>query len=76
MNTEKKDIATLLELLKMETERWPHSETHEVSQSELFGRDHSLLEMWPEACRRTGVGRRKFPPEVIKLWKQRLGKAN
>ena len=76
MNTEKKDIATLIELLKMETERWPNSETHEVSQSELFGRDRSLLEMWPEACRRTGVGRRKFPPGVIELWKQRLGKAN
>jgi predicted Zn-ribbon and HTH transcriptional regulator len=59
MNTEKKDIATLIELLKMETERWPHSETHEVSQSELLRRDHSLLEMWPEACRRTGVGKRE-----------------
>ena len=76
MNTEKKDIATLIELLKMETERWPHFETHEVSQSELFRRDRSLLEMWPEACRRTGVGRREFPPGVIKLWKQRLGKTN
>jgi hypothetical protein len=74
MNIGKKDIATLIELLKMETERWPHS--HEVSQSELFRRDNSLLEMWPEACRRTGVGRREFPPGVIKLWKQRLGKAN
>ncbi|MGE5165417.1 MAG: hypothetical protein ACM3IH_15515 [Sphingobacteriales bacterium] len=76
MNTEKKDIATLIELLKMETERWPHCETHEVSQSELFRRDRCLLEMWPEACRRTGVGRREFPHGVIKLWKQRLGKAN
>jgi hypothetical protein len=76
MNTEKKDIVTLIELLKMETERWPYSETLEVSQSELFRRDHSLLEMWPEACRRTGVGRREFPAGVIKLWKQKLGKAN
>ena len=76
MNTEKKDIVTLIELLKMETERWPYSETLEVSQSELFRRDHSLLEMWPEACRRTGVGRRAFPVGVIKLWKQKLGKAN
>ena len=32
--------------------------------------------MWPEACRRTEVGRREFPPGVIKLWKQRLGRAN
>ena len=76
MNIEEKDIATLIELLKMETERWPHSETHAVSQSELFRRDRSLLEMWPEACRRTGVGKREFPPGVIKLWKKRLGEVN
>ena len=72
MNTEK-DIATLMELLKMAAERWPHSETDQVSQIELFRQDQSLLEMWPEACRRTGVGRREFPPGVIKLWKQSLG---
>jgi hypothetical protein len=76
MSTIKKDIATLIELLKMETERWPHSANREVSQSELFRRDHSLLEMWPEACRRTGTGRRKFPPGVMKIWKQSLGKAH
>jgi len=76
MNTEKNDIATLIELLKMETERWPHSETYAVSQSDLFRRDRSLLEMWPEACRRTGVGQREFPPGVIKLWKQTAGSAN
>ncbi len=76
MNTEKKDIAPLIELLKMETERWSLSETYEVSQSDLFRRDRYLLEMWPEACRRTGVGRREFPPGVIKLWKQTSGKAN
>jgi len=74
MNTDK-DVATLIELLKMAAERRPRSEA-EVSQSELFREDHSLLEMWPEACRRTGVGRREFPPEVIKLWKERLGRAN
>ena len=76
MNTEAKDIATLIELLKMETERWPHSGTHKVSQSDLFRRDCTLLEMWPEACRRTGVGQREFPPGVIKLWKQTAGNAN
>ena len=76
MNAEKNDIATLIELLKMETERWPHSGTYEVSQSDLFRRDRSLLEMWPEACRRTGVGRREFPPGVINLWKQTSGEAN
>jgi hypothetical protein len=76
MDTHKQDVATLIELLKMAAERWPRSETDQVSQSELFREDHSLLEMWPEACRRTGVGRREFPPEVIKLWKQRLGRAN
>ena len=76
MTTGKKDIATLIELLKMETERWPLTEHYEVSQGELFRRDHSLLEMWPEACRRTGVGRREFPSGVMEIWKQRLGKAN
>ena len=76
MITEKNNVATLIELLKMEAERWPQSETLEGSQSDLFCRDRSLLEMWPEACRRTGVGRREFPPGVIKLWKQRSGKAN
>ena len=76
MDTHKQDVATLIELLKMAAERWPRSEADQVSQSELFSEDHSLLEMWPEACRRTGVGRREFPPGVIKLWKQRLGRAN
>jgi hypothetical protein len=76
MNTHNEDVATLIELLKMAAERWPSSETNEVSESELLSEDHSLLEMWPEACRRTGIGRREFPPGVIKLWKQRLGRAN
>ena len=76
MNTDKQDVATLIELLKMAAERWPRAEADRVSQSELFREDHSLLEMWPEACRRTGVGRREFPPRVLKLWKQRLGRAN
>ena len=76
MNTHKQDVATLIELLKMAAERWPRSEADQVSQSELLREDHSLLEMWPEAYRRTGIGRREFPPGVIKLWKQRLGRAN
>jgi hypothetical protein len=76
MNTNEQDIAALIELLKMAAERWPHSEADQVCQSELFREDHSLLEMWPEACRRTGVGQREFPPGVIKLWKEGLGGAN
>jgi len=76
MDTHKQDVATLIELLKMAAERWPRSDADEVSQSELLREDYSLLEMWPEACRRTGVGRREFPPGVIKLWKERLGRAN
>jgi hypothetical protein len=76
MNTHEQDVATLIELLKMAAERWPRSETNQVSPIELFREDHSLLEMWPEACRRTGAGRREFPPGVIKLWKQRLGRTN
>jgi hypothetical protein len=69
-----KDIVALIELLKMADEQWPHSRTDEISQSDLFCRDQTLLEMWPEACRRTGAGGRKFPPGVIKLWKQSLGR--
>jgi len=76
MYSHNQDVATLIELLKMAAERWPRSETNEVSQNELFREDHSLLEMWPEACRRTGVGMHEFPPGVIKLWKKRLGRAN
>ena len=76
MDTHKQDVATLIELLRMAAERWPRSDADQVSQRELFREDHALLEMWPEACRRTGVGRREFPPGVIKLWKQRLGRAN
>ena len=69
-------VAALIELLKMAAEQWPHSRTAEVSQNDSFCRDQTLLEMWPEACRRTGVGGREFPPGVIKLWKQSLGRAN
>jgi len=75
MKTEK-DIVALLELLKMADDQWPRSGIGQVSQSELFHRNQCLLEMWPEACRRTGVGGREFPPGVIKLWKESLGRAN
>ena len=71
-----KDIVALIELLKMTAEKSPHSGPDDVSESELFCEDRSLLEMWPEACRRTGVAEREFPPGVINLWKQRLGRAN
>lgn len=75
MHTENKDVDTLIELLRMATERRA-SNSNQVSQDELFSEDRSLLEMWPEACRRTGVGTRAFPPKVIELWKQSLGRAN
>jgi hypothetical protein len=83
MNTEN-DIAALIELLKMSDERWPQSGPESgpesgpgvISQSDLLREDHSLLEMWPEACRRTGAEGREFPPAVIELWKRRLGRAN
>ena len=78
MKTEKteKDIPALLELLKMEAEQWPDPGSGEVSETDLFRRDQTLLEMWPEACRRTGVGAREFPPGVIQLWKKEMGRAN
>ena len=71
-----KDLAPLMELLQMEEERWPSSGTDEVSESELLRRDRARIEVWPEACRRTGVGVRAFPPGVIKLWQQEMGRAN
>jgi hypothetical protein len=81
MNTEKdinaeKDIAALMELLKMAADQWPRSATGLVSQTELFRQNQFLLEMWPEACRRTGVGGREFPAGVIKLWKEGLGRVH
>lgn len=75
MNTET-DLAPLIELLRMAAEQWPTSEAGEVSQCELFHRDQILLNMWPEACRRVGLGEREFPPAVIKLWKEQMGPAN
>ena len=76
MNTDKEDVATLIELLKMATERSQRFEADRASQSELFREDHFLLEMWPEACRRTGIDKREFPAGVIKLWKESLGMEN
>lgn len=71
-----KDIAALVELLKMAAEQWPQRDTAEESQCDPFREDRCLLEMWPEACQRAGSSRREFPPGVIKLWQQRLGRAN
>jgi hypothetical protein len=73
MKTENKDIAPLLELLRMAAEEWPSSEAGEVSPSELFRRDQALLKMWPEACRRVGLGEREFPPGVIERWHHEMG---
>lgn len=36
MKTEKTDVATLIELLKMAAERWPHFETDQLSQHDLL----------------------------------------
>jgi hypothetical protein len=70
------DLAPLIELLKMEAEKWPTARTEDVSEVELLWRDQAILEMWPEACRRSGVPGRQFPAGVIELWKQSLGRAN
>ena len=42
------DIAPLIELLKMASEKWPASEGADVSESELLKRDQAMLAMWPE----------------------------
>ncbi len=71
-----KDIVALIELLRMTAEQWRHSDSDNLSESDLLCEDRSLLEMWPEACRRTGIAEREFPPGVLNLWKKRLGRAN
>ena len=63
MNTDKQDVATLTELLKMAAERWPHSEADKVSQSELFREDHFLLDV-AGSLPTPGIGKREFPPGV------------
>jgi hypothetical protein len=70
------DIAPLIELLKMAAERWPSCSSGNVSESELLKRDQAILEMWPEACRRTGVPVHDFPIGVIKRWQQEMGWPN
>jgi hypothetical protein len=70
------DIAPLLALLKMASERWPVSGNENISESELLERDRILLELWPEACRRTGVPVHEFPMGVIRLWQQKMGWPN
>jgi hypothetical protein len=74
MTNEKEDVATLIELLKMADERRAH--LNEISPNEPFNEDFTLLQMWAEACRRTGVGTRAFPPKVLELWKASLGRAH
>jgi len=74
MMTHDEDLAPLMELLKIAADLWPRS--GEISQNEMFRRDQMLLEMWPEACRRTGVGERQFPLGVIKLWQEAAARAH
>ena len=71
-----RDIAALIELLEMADKKWPSSESDNISEFELFRRDQNLFEMWAEACQRTGVGVREFPPGVIELWKRMMGGAH
>ena len=73
MGTDNQEIAPLVALLKMAADQWPSSEVGEVSQSELFRRDETLLKMWPEACRRVGVEPREFPRAVIRRWQREMG---
>jgi hypothetical protein len=70
------DIAPLLALLKMAAERWPTTDDEIISESEVLRRDQVLLELWPEACRRTGVPVHEFPIAVIRRWQQKMGRPN
>ena len=71
-----RDIAPLIELLKMAEEKWPSSESDEISETELLSRDQALLDMWPEACQRTVGPRNAFSIGVIKRWQQEMGWPN
>jgi len=74
MEVSDQDISALIELLRMAADQCPR--LSENSHREMFNQDKMLLQMWPEACRRTGAGTRQFPPEVIKLWKRAAGRTN
>jgi hypothetical protein len=63
-------------VVKLTSEKWLDSKSADISESELFRRDQMLLEMWPEACRRTGVEVHEFPIGVIKRWREKMGWAN
>jgi len=71
-----RDIASLIELLKMAEEKWPSSESIGISETEMLSRDQALLDMWPEACRRIGFPKREFPIDVIKSWQKKMGWPN
>jgi hypothetical protein len=71
-----RDIASLIELLKMAEEKWPSSDGYEISETEMLSRDQALLDMWPEACRRIGFSKREFPIGVIKRWQKQMGWPN
>ena len=71
-----RDVASLIELLKMADEKWPSPESNEISETEMLSRDQALLEMWPEACRRVGFPKREFPVDVIKRWQKKMGWPN
>ena len=70
-----RDVASLIELLKMAEEKWPNPQNDEISESEMLSRDQALLEMWPEACRRIGFPKREIPAAVIKRWQRKNGLA-
>jgi PilZ domain len=71
-----RDVASLIELLKMADEKWPGPGNNEISETEMLSRDQTLLEMWPEACRRVGFPEREFPVDVIKRWQKKMGWPN
>lgn len=70
-----RDIAPLIELRKMA------EETRRVRKAPKSPKpnylvEQALLDMWPEACRRTGVPVHEFPIGVIKRWQQEMGWPN
>ena len=77
MDTQKQDVATLIELLP----KWRPSDGR-VLKLTRFPRANYCAQITPcLRCGRRPVGAPglegvELPPGVIKLWKQRLGRAN
>ena len=76
MNTEKKDVATLIELLKMEAERWPQLRPTKFRKAIYSTETFPCLKCGQKPADALASESANSRTGVIKLWKKRLGRAN